>query len=131
VKKLRQVDEIEPWRAAVSLQLLPYQESDRLPCARGFIAFQKPDQPHALLLHPSNPSVPLMWKVLSDRLSDKIHFGFIKDTKGEAAKAIGMDTQDKKVDAVKVVTWTADGERNIYKGARKASTASLNLVLIL
>jgi hypothetical protein len=57
-----------------------------------------------------------MWKVLSDRLSDKIHFGFIKDDKREAAKAIGIDSSDKKVDGVKVVTWTPQGERSVYKG---------------
>lgn len=117
---MRQIDEVELWRAAVSVQSLlicrmwPLTLSSTL-----YSVSQKPDQPHALLLHPSNPSVPLMWKVLSDRLSDKIHFGFIKDTKGEAAQFIGMRSQDKKVDGVKVVTWTAAGERSIYKGAAK------------
>jgi hypothetical protein len=77
---------------------------------------QKPDQPHALLIHPSNPSVPLMWKVLSDRLSDKIHFGFIKDDKGEAKRSIGIETEDAKVDGVKVVTFTVDGDARVYGG---------------
>jgi len=72
-----------------------------------------------------------MWKVLSDRLSDKIHFGFIKDTKGEAAKSIGMGSQDKKVDAVKVVTWTADGERNIYGGEGKAHIGSFDVAVLI
>jgi hypothetical protein len=57
-----------------------------------------------------------MWKALADRLSDKIHFGFIKDDKGKASQAVGIVEQDKKVDGVKVITWTAGGEPSVYKG---------------
>lgn len=57
-----------------------------------------------------------MWKVLSDRLANKVHFGFIKDEKAEARGALGINSKDKKVDGVKVVTWTVEGEQNVYNG---------------
>jgi hypothetical protein len=61
-----------------------------------------------------------MWKVLSDRLSDKVHFGFIKDEKAEAREALGIATKDKKVDGVKVVTWSVDGEKHVYSGRSRS-----------
>jgi hypothetical protein len=61
-----------------------------------------------------------MWKVLSDRLSDKVHFGFIKDEKAEAREALGIPTKDKKVDGVKVVTWSVDGEKHVYSGRSRS-----------
>ncbi|RXK42578.1 protein disulfide-isomerase domain [Tremella mesenterica] len=45
----------------------------------GFL-HEKPDIPHALLVHPSTPSIPFLWKVLGHRFSSKIHMGYIKDT---------------------------------------------------
>jgi hypothetical protein len=66
-----------------------------------------------------------MWKVLSDRLSDKIHFGFIKDDKGEAKRSIGIETKDPKVDGVKVVTFTVDGDARVYGGRFKLASLYL------
>jgi hypothetical protein len=61
-----------------------------------------------------------MWKVLSDRLSDKVHFGFIKDEKAETREALGIASKDKKVDGVKVVTWSVDGEQHVYSGMSRS-----------
>lgn len=33
---------------------------------------EKKELPHALLVHPSQPSIPFLWKVLGHRLSDKV-----------------------------------------------------------
>jgi protein disulfide-isomerase A6 len=33
---------------------------------------QKPNLPHALLIHPSAPSIPFLWKVLGHRLSSQV-----------------------------------------------------------
>lgn len=82
---------------------------------------QKSDQPHALLLHPSNPSVPLMWKTLASRLHSSIHFGFLRDDKGEAKKVIGIENYGKgegKKDGVRVVVWKdgGEGQAEVYEG---------------
>jgi protein disulfide-isomerase A6 len=39
---------------------------------RNIADWQKPDLPHALLIHPSTPSIPFLWKVLGQRLSSKV-----------------------------------------------------------
>lgn len=43
------------------------------PLLKKFIGDKK-DLPHALLVHPSQPSIPFLWKVLGHRLSGKVSY---------------------------------------------------------
>ncbi|KAJ9116301.1 hypothetical protein QFC22_004741 [Naganishia vaughanmartiniae] len=76
---------------------------------------ERPEIPHVLLLHPSSHSVPLMWKVLANRLAGKMVFGFHRDDKGTTKKAIGIDMSNEKVDQVRVILWNLNGEKEIYE----------------
>lgn len=53
-----------------------------------------------------------MWRVLASRLDGKYSFGFIKDADGKARKELGADEGE----GVKVVTWSADGQKEVYSG---------------
>lgn len=78
---------------------------------------QNPSTPHALLIHPSAPSIPLMWKVLASRLAPKLKLAFIKDTPDKSViKALGLAGEGK--DNVRVVTWS-NGEMLAYDGQLK------------
>lgn len=61
--------------------------------------------------------MPLMWKVLANRLAGKMTFGFHRDNKGDTKRAIGIDMSDEKVDQVRVILWNLKGEKEIYEGA--------------
>ncbi|KAJ9092944.1 hypothetical protein QFC19_008542 [Naganishia cerealis] len=76
---------------------------------------ERPEIPHVLLLHPSSHSVPLMWKVLANRLAGKMIFGFHRDDKGTTKRAIGIDMTKEKADQVRVVLWNLNGEKEIYE----------------
>ncbi|KAJ9099116.1 hypothetical protein QFC21_003995 [Naganishia friedmannii] len=76
---------------------------------------ERPEIPHVLLLHPSSHSVPLMWKVLANRLAGKMAFGFHRDDQGATKKAIGIDMKNEKVDQVRVILWNLNGEKEIYE----------------
>ncbi|KAL7423661.1 hypothetical protein Q5752_001243 [Cryptotrichosporon argae] len=64
---------------------------------------EKSDLPHALLIHPTAPSIPFLWKVLGHRLSGKAHLGYIKDTASHGVlSAVGMSAS---ADNARLVFW--------------------------
>ncbi|OCF33217.1 protein disulfide-isomerase domain [Kwoniella heveanensis BCC8398] len=91
---------------------------------KGFLK-EKPDLPHVLLVHPSAPSIPFLWKVLAHRLSGKMHLGFVRDTTSHTVlSSLGVfDPDDSAKDATRVVAFPAgatskDGLAE-YQGALK------------
>ncbi|KAK4686384.1 hypothetical protein P7C73_g3754, partial [Tremellales sp. Uapishka_1] len=68
---------------------------------------EKPKLPHALLIHPSAPSIPFLWKVLGHRLSNKMHLGYIKDTASHSLlSSLGLyDAKDSSKDTARAVIW--------------------------
>ncbi|WVN85459.1 uncharacterized protein L203_100605 [Cryptococcus depauperatus CBS 7841] len=72
--------------------------------------------PRLLLIHPSTPSIPFMWKVLAHRLSSRIHFGFIRDTSShDVLASLGIyDPADSTKDGVRVVAWKEGAERSEF-----------------
>ena len=89
---------------------------------------QKPQLPHALLIHPSTPSIPFLWKVLGHRLSSKVssallcglradvqlHLGYIKDSAShEVISALGIhDPSDSTRDNTRAVVWQPGAHRS-------------------
>lgn len=53
-----------------------------------------------------------MWRVLASRLDGKYSFGFIKDADGKVRRELGAEDGE----GVKVVSWTADGRKEVYSG---------------
>lgn len=73
VKKLRVDDGVE----SLLRKFLGEVSSNPATASTGFYIqadsfTQKPKLPHALLIHPSTPSIPFLWKVLGHRLSSKV-----------------------------------------------------------
>ncbi|KAK8865691.1 protein disulfide-isomerase domain [Kwoniella newhampshirensis] len=91
---------------------------------QGFLD-EKSDLPHVLLVHPSAPSIPFLWKVLAHRLSNKMHLGYVRDTASHAVlTSVGIfDSADTTRDGTRVVAWTpaAKEKTNVteYEGAMK------------
>ncbi|WWC87965.1 protein disulfide-isomerase domain [Kwoniella dendrophila CBS 6074] len=85
----------------------------------------KPTLPHVLLVHPSAPSIPFLWKVLAHRLSGKMHLGFVKDTTSHSLlSSLGVyDAADTTRDATRIVAWPAEATSKDglteYEGAMK------------
>ncbi|RSH85865.1 uncharacterized protein EHS24_004046 [Apiotrichum porosum] len=84
---------------------------------------EKPALPHALLVHPSAPSIPFLWKVLGHRLSGKMFLGYVRDTpKHEVLSTVGVyDAADKR-DTARLVYWPVGASRAEvveYDGALK------------
>ncbi|WVQ97226.1 hypothetical protein IAU59_004336 [Kwoniella sp. CBS 9459] len=75
---------------------------------KGFLK-EKPDLPHVLLVHPSAPSIPFLWKVLGHRLSGKMHLGYVRDTTSHTVlSSLGVfDSSDSARDATRVVAFPA------------------------
>ncbi|WWD05512.1 protein disulfide-isomerase domain [Kwoniella europaea PYCC6329] len=86
---------------------------------------EKPTLPHVLLIHPSAPSIPFLWKVLAHRLSGKMHLGFVRDTTSHSLiSSLGIyDSADTTKDATRVVSWPAETTSKEglteYEGAMK------------
>ncbi|WVR05653.1 protein disulfide-isomerase domain [Kwoniella sp. DSM 27419] len=85
---------------------------------------EKPTLPHVLLVHPSAPSIPFLWKVLAHRLSNKMHLGFVRDTTSHAVlSSLGVyDPDDTTRDATRVVSWPVGGAKDSlvdYEGGLK------------
>ncbi|WVF70862.1 protein disulfide-isomerase domain [Kwoniella sp. CBS 6097] len=85
----------------------------------------KSELPHVLLVHPSAPSIPFLWKVLGHRLSGKMHLGFVRDTTSHTVlSSLGVfDPNDSARDATRVIAFPAgatnkDGLAE-YEGALK------------
>ncbi|RSH92698.1 hypothetical protein EHS25_008143 [Saitozyma podzolica] len=85
---------------------------------------EKSNLPHALLIHPSAPSIPFLWKVLGHRFSSKnvtveapltsqMLLGYIRDTSSHSVlSALGVyDSADSSRDATRVVVWQPDASR--------------------
>ncbi|BEJ18164.1 hypothetical protein CspHIS471_0704410 [Cutaneotrichosporon sp. HIS471] len=81
----------------------------------GFLA-DKASLPHALLVHPSQPSIPFLWKVLGHRLTGKAHLGYVKDVKGAIVSDLGLGSGE----GPRLLFWEA-GEDKVseYAGALK------------
>ncbi|WVQ85600.1 protein disulfide-isomerase domain [Cryptococcus sp. DSM 104549] len=73
---------------------------------------EKSDLPHVLLVHPSAPSIPFLWKVLAHRLSSKMHFAYIRDTTSHGVlSSLGIfDSSDTTRDGARVVAWPAGAQ---------------------
>ncbi|WVW80353.1 protein disulfide-isomerase domain [Kwoniella bestiolae CBS 10118] len=90
----------------------------------GFLE-EKPNLPHVLLVHPSAPSIPFLWKVLAHRLSGKMHLGFVRDTSSHSLlSSLGIyDAAETTKDATRVVSWPAEATSKDglteYEGAMK------------
>ncbi|WVQ71158.1 protein disulfide-isomerase domain [Cryptococcus sp. DSM 104548] len=82
------------------------------PILQGFLE-EKPDLPHVLLVHPSAPSIPFLWKVLAHRYSGKMHLGFVRDTNThDVLSSLGIfDPADATRDSARVVAWKAGADR--------------------
>ncbi|ORY24662.1 thioredoxin-like protein [Naematelia encephala] len=85
---------------------------------------EKPTIPHALLVHPSQPSIPFLWKVLGHRLSNKMHLGYIRDTTTHSVlSALGVyNSSDTSRDTARAVVWQPGADRASlveYDGALK------------
>ncbi|WWC68438.1 protein disulfide-isomerase domain [Kwoniella pini CBS 10737] len=86
---------------------------------------EKSSLPHVLLVHPSAPSIPFLWKVLAHRLSGKMHLGFVRDTPSRSVlSSLGVyDAADTAKDATRVVSWPAEATSSEglveYEGAMK------------
>ncbi|EKD00186.1 protein disulfide isomerase [Trichosporon asahii var. asahii CBS 8904] len=79
------------------------------PLIKGFLK-EKKELPHALLVHPSQPSIPFLWKVLGHRLSSKDAAGDVLAIADEA----GGDAR--------LLFWPAgadQGSVEVYKGPMK------------
>ncbi|WWC60512.1 protein disulfide-isomerase domain [Kwoniella dejecticola CBS 10117] len=76
---------------------------------KGFLQ-EKSTLPHVLLVHPSAPSIPFLWKVLAHRLSGKMHLGFVRDTTSHSilSSLEIYDSADTAKDATRVVSWPAE-----------------------
>lgn len=74
---------------------------------------EKSDLPHALLVHPSTPSIPFLWKVLGHRFSSKAHLGYIRDTPShEVLASLGLfDPADTSRDGARAVVWEAGASK--------------------
>ncbi|KAL1405166.1 hypothetical protein Q8F55_008791 [Vanrija albida] len=85
---------------------------------------EKPTQPHALLIHPSAPSIPFLWKVLGARLQSKAFLGYIRDTpKHSVLSAVDVYDANDSGDTARVVVWEAGEKAKTkvveYNGALK------------
>ncbi|TYJ55893.1 protein disulfide-isomerase domain [Cryptococcus floricola] len=82
------------------------------PVLEGFLG-EKTELPHVLLVHPSAPSIPFLWKVLAHRYSGKMHLGFVRDTNThDVLSSLGIfDPADATRDTARVVAWTAGADR--------------------
>ncbi|KLT45636.1 hypothetical protein CC85DRAFT_112636 [Cutaneotrichosporon oleaginosum] len=83
----------------------------------GISAFlaDKKNLPHALLVHPSTPSIPFLWKVLGHRLTGKAHLGYVKDPKGVIVADLGLAS----VDGPRLLFWGEGDSVSEYDGALK------------
>ncbi|KIR30496.1 protein disulfide-isomerase domain [Cryptococcus deuterogattii LA55] len=85
---------------------------------------EKSELPHVLLVHPSSPSIPFLWKVLAHRFSNKLHLGYIRDTTSHnVLSLLGIyDSADTTRDSTRVVAWSPgsqSGELIEYDGILK------------
>ncbi|EAL22044.1 hypothetical protein CNBC1820 [Cryptococcus deneoformans B-3501A] len=90
---------------------------------QGFLG-EKSELPHVLLVHPSSPSIPFLWKVLAHRFSNKLHLGYVRDTTShEVLSSLGIyDSTDTTRDGTRVVAWSPgsqSGEFVEYDGILK------------
>ncbi|WWD18130.1 protein disulfide-isomerase domain [Kwoniella shandongensis] len=86
---------------------------------------EKSNLPHVLLVHPSAPSIPFLWKVLAHRLSGKMHLAYIRDTTSHSIlTSLGIfDSADTTKDGTRVVAWPGGVQERSnlteYQGALK------------
>ncbi|GMK60113.1 hypothetical protein CspeluHIS016_0903300 [Cutaneotrichosporon spelunceum] len=72
--------------------------------------------PHALLVHPSQPSIPFLWKVLGQRLTGKAYLGYVKDVKGDIASDLGLESSKGS----RLLFWEAGSDKaSEYAGPLK------------
>ncbi|OXB38562.1 protein disulfide-isomerase domain [Cryptococcus neoformans] len=82
---------------------------------QGFLG-EKSELPHVLLVHPSSPSIPFLWKVLAHRFSNKLHLGYVRDTTShDVLSLLGIyDSTDTTRDGTRVVAWSPGSQRGEF-----------------
>ncbi|OXG21085.1 protein disulfide-isomerase domain [Cryptococcus neoformans Tu401-1] len=82
---------------------------------QGFLG-EKSELPHVLLVHPSSPSIPFLWKVLAHRFSNKLHLGYVRDTTShDVLSLLGIyDSADTTRDSARVVAWSPGSQRGEF-----------------
>ncbi|OWZ55545.1 protein disulfide-isomerase domain [Cryptococcus neoformans var. grubii Br795] len=82
---------------------------------QGFLG-EKSELPHVLLVHPSSPSIPFLWKVLAHRFSNKLHLGYVRDTTShDVLSLLGIyDSADTTRDSTRVVAWSPGSQRGEF-----------------
>jgi len=77
-------------------------------------------KPRAILLNKSN-KLPLLWKVLANKYTDKIAFANVRDPKGRTSKALGFPPQAEEAKKEsRVVVYASDGSDSVlYSGSLK------------
>lgn len=129
VKKLRAEDEASAKEALGKFlaEVSPIPSRPYLIDHLVLSSWQKPNLPHTVLIHPSTPSIPFLWKVLGHRLSSKVrflvddqqqvgaladhqmHLAYIKDTASHAViSSLGIyNPEDTSRDNTRAVFWPA------------------------
>jgi protein disulfide-isomerase A6 len=77
------------------------------------LTIQKASLPHALLVHPSAPSIPFLWKVLGHRLSNKASLGYVRDTpKHEILTS--LNAYEAGSDSARLIFWGAGADADTF-----------------
>ncbi|KAF8585428.1 hypothetical protein K439DRAFT_1632696 [Ramaria rubella] len=86
------------------------------------IVRKNPGKPKAILMNKSSKT-PLLWRVLSNKYSDKIVFGNCRDRKGKESVKLGFEAGEQSKQKV-LIYGPEDTEPILYEGSMKYASLS-------